>query len=46
MIPCKIPYGASIIHRESASQVKPPRIDESAVQMECILRDTYDVRNK
>jgi hypothetical protein len=27
-------------------QVKPPRIAEAAVQMECKLRSTYDVVNK
>lgn len=28
------------------AQVKAPRIEESAVQFECILRHTYDVKNK
>ncbi len=27
-------------------QVKPPRIAESAVQLECKLRHTYDVKNR
>lgn len=30
----------------SLGQVKPPRIAEAAVQMECKLRSTYDVVNK
>ena len=29
-----------------AVQVKAPRIEESAVQFECVLRHTYDVKNK
>ena len=30
----------------NAVQVKAPRIEESAVQFECVLRHTYDVKNK
>lgn len=30
----------------NAVQVKAPRIEESAVQLECVLRHTYDVKNK
>jgi flavin reductase (DIM6/NTAB) family NADH-FMN oxidoreductase RutF len=27
-------------------QVKPPRIAEAAVQLECVLRHTYEVKNR
>ena len=28
------------------TQVKPPRVKESAVQMECELRHNYEIKNK
>ena len=27
-------------------QVEPPRVEEAAVQLECKLRHTYDVKNR
>jgi len=47
------PYDADIDEMElanltpvSSEMVAPPRVGESAIQMECKLRSTYDVKNK